>query len=137
MHIYPLLHKGDMTMVNEVEIFKAVGEETRLRIMRILVKFKKELCACEIIDIIGKPQYNISKNLKILVKAGLIEERRDGKMMVYQVKKGDRFVDTMSELVSQIKCSSNEIFKNDYKRMEKRLSVRKDGKCVVPTCDCS
>jgi len=124
-------------MVNEVEIFKAVGEETRLRIMRLLVKFQEELCACEIIDIIEKPQYNISKNLKILVKAGLIEERRDGKMMVYQVKKGDRINDKMSELISQVKCSSNEIFKNDFKRMNKRLSVRKGGKCVVPSCDCN
>jgi len=124
-------------MVNEVEIFKAVGEETRLRIMRLLVKFQEELCACEIIDIIEKPQYNISKNLKILVKAGLIEERRDGKMMVYQVKKGERINDKMSELISQVKCSSNEIFKNDFKRMNKRLSVRKGGKCVVPSCDCN
>ena len=72
-------------MIKEVEKYKAIGEEIRLRILRVLVKAQQELCVCEIVDVLEKPQYNISKNLSILRKAELVEEQRAGKLMMYKV----------------------------------------------------
>lgn len=120
-------------MVKEVEIYKAIGEETRLRILRLLVKAGTELCACEIIDVLDKPQYTISKNLGILVNVGLLNERREGRMMFYELAYNE-YNKTIFESIRLIKCNSNEIFKNDFKRLENRLSLREKGKCTITSC---
>jgi ArsR family transcriptional regulator len=117
-------------MINEVEIYKSIGEETRLRIMRLLVKAGTELCACEIIDVLEKPQYTISKNLGILVNAGLISESRDGRMMFYKLAENE-FNKTIFENIKLIKCRSNPVFEKDFPRLEKRLALRVNGKCTA------
>lgn len=116
-------------MIKEVELYKAIGEETRLRILRILIKADIAVCACELIDILQKPQYTISKCLGVLVKAGLIEEQRDGRMMFYKLNNNE-FNKKIFDTVKLIKCGSNPAFKNDFNRLVKRLSLRVDGKCV-------
>ena len=118
-------------MIREVEIFKAIGEQTRLRIMRLLVKAKIELCACEIIDVLEKPQYTVSKNLGILVNAGLLKERREGRMMFYKIDSGDEFNKNIFKSVELIKCDSNPVYKNDFLRLSKRISFRKNGDCIT------
>lgn len=120
-------------MIKEIEIYKSLGEETRLRIMRILIRADVELCACEIIDVLEKPQYTISKSLGILVKAGLIEESRNGRMMFYKLKRDDDFNLTLFENVKLIRCASSPVFQNDFTRLAERLALRKDGRCVI-TC---
>lgn len=122
-------------MIKEVEIYKAIGEETRLRIMRLLIKADVELCACELIDILEKPQYTISKCAGVLVTAGLIEESREGRMMFYKLKKDNEFNLTIFENIELIKCNSNPLFENDFSRLSKRLSLREEGKCVVTCCE--
>ncbi len=117
-------------MIREVEAYKAIGEETRIRIMRIIIKSGTELCACEIIDVLEKPQYTISKNLGILVKAGLLSERRDGRMMFYRLKDDSDFNKTIFENIRKIKCDADECFKNDFTKLSERLSKREGGKCV-------
>jgi ArsR family transcriptional regulator, arsenate/arsenite/antimonite-responsive transcriptional repressor len=72
-------------MKDSIEAFKAVGEPTRFRALRLLVEAGTELCACEIIDVLEKPQYTVSKCLGALVDSGLIDERRDGRMMLYKL----------------------------------------------------
>jgi ArsR family transcriptional regulator len=111
-------------MIKEVEVYKAIGEETRLRILRLIIKAEREICACEIMDILEKPQYTISKNLGILVSAGLILEHREGRMMFYKLKNDDEFNKTIFENIRLIKCNSNPAFENDFKRLEKKLSSK-------------
>lgn len=120
-------------MIKEIEIYKSLGEETRLRIMRILIKADVELCACEIIDVLEKPQYTISKSLGNLVKAGLIEENRNGRMMFYKLKSDDDFNRTLFENIKLIRCAASPVFQNDFTRLAERLALRKDGICVI-TC---
>ena len=62
--------------MNEVEVFKALGDPTRLKILE-LVK-DKEKCICDIIPETGKSQPNVSQHLKVLKIAGLVDERKDG-----------------------------------------------------------
>ena len=73
-------------MIRELEKYKAIGEQTRFRIVRLLIKAGKNLCACELIDILKKPQYTVSKHLNILKRAELVQEHRDGRLMVYRLK---------------------------------------------------
>ena len=118
-------------MIKEVEKYKAIGEEIRLRILRVLVKAQQELCVCEIVDVLEKPQYNISKNLSILRKAELVEEQRAGKLMMYKVINDNLINKKIFESISVITCDNNPVFKNDFSNLKKRLSIRKNGKCVV------
>ena len=62
--------------MSEVEIFKALADPTRLKILE-LVK-DEEKCICDIIPETGKSQPNVSQHLKVLKIAGLIDERKDG-----------------------------------------------------------
>lgn len=48
---------------------------------------KKELSVCQLMGIIGVPQPLISRNLSLLYKGGFLEERRDGKLRFYRVRK--------------------------------------------------
>jgi ArsR family transcriptional regulator, arsenate/arsenite/antimonite-responsive transcriptional repressor len=73
-----------------IEAFKAAGEATRLRALRLLLDADRDLCACEIIEVLQKPQYTISKSLGALVAAGLVEERREGRKMMYSLLRGPR-----------------------------------------------
>lgn len=55
--------------------FKALGEPTRLRIVRLLAE--QELCVCELEAIMQMSQPRISQHLKVLKHAGLVSERRE------------------------------------------------------------
>ncbi|OPX76724.1 MAG: DNA-binding transcriptional repressor ArsR [Methanosaeta sp. PtaB.Bin018] len=67
----------------EVEVFKAVADPCRLRILKLLKE--GELCVCEIMTALSKPQSSTSHHLSILRKAGLVKERRDGKWFYYRL----------------------------------------------------
>ncbi|HMA83010.1 MAG TPA: metalloregulator ArsR/SmtB family transcription factor [Candidatus Thermoplasmatota archaeon] len=62
--------------MSEVDVFKALGDATRLKILD-LVK-NQERCICEIIPHTGKSQPTISQHLRILRNACLIKERKEG-----------------------------------------------------------
>jgi ArsR family transcriptional regulator len=65
-----------------LNIFRAVGEETRLRILALLVR--GELTVSELTQILGQSQPRVSRHLKILADAGLVERYREGSWMFYR-----------------------------------------------------
>lgn len=69
---------------NEIcEVYKALGDPTRLGIVELLVG--KEICVCEIAEAFNKSQPAISHHLKILKQAGLLNEQREGKWIMYSL----------------------------------------------------
>jgi ArsR family transcriptional regulator len=62
--------------MGEIEIFKALADPTRLKILEFIKD--GERCICEIIPFTGKSQPNVSQHLKVMKYAGIIEERKDG-----------------------------------------------------------
>lgn len=76
------------------DIFKALGDGTRLRIMSILLN--QELCVCEIVEALKLPQPRISRHLGILKDAGLVTDRREGQMVYYHLNSGERTVDKLA-----------------------------------------
>lgn len=73
-------------LVTEIKVFRAVADVTRLRILKLLAG--GELCICEIMLALKKPQSSISHNLSILEDAGLIKERKQGKWCHYRISDG-------------------------------------------------
>lgn len=65
------------------EIFKALGDETRLKIVQLL--YGKALCVCDIIEAFSMSQPAISHHLKILKQAGIVVDGREGKWIYYQL----------------------------------------------------
>ena len=72
------------TAIDELEnVFKALADKTRLRILALLGN--NEVCVCHIHDSLGLPQPTVSRHLAYLRKSGLVATRRDGVWMHYQV----------------------------------------------------
>jgi len=67
----------------ESEIFKALSDPTRLKIMRLLGA--REMCVCEIMVALETTQPTASHHLNILERAGLVKDRREGKWIFYRL----------------------------------------------------
>ena len=67
------------------EVFKALADRTRLRILALLGN--NEVCVCHIHDSLGLPQPTVSRHLAYLRRSGLVAARRDGVWMHYQVSR--------------------------------------------------
>jgi ArsR family transcriptional regulator len=77
---------ADAAPIDAVEnVFKALADRTRLRILALLGN--NEVCVCHIHDSLGLPQPTVSRHLAYLRRSGLVEARRDGVWMHYQVSK--------------------------------------------------
>jgi ArsR family transcriptional regulator len=70
-----------------VHIFKALADETRLRILALLLR-EEELCVCDIIASVKLPQSTVSRHLAYLRKSGLVTDRRCGLWMYYSIVDG-------------------------------------------------
>jgi ArsR family transcriptional regulator len=77
---------NNRAVVDELEnVFKALADKTRLRILALLGK--NEVCVCHLHDSLGLPQPSVSRHLAYLRKSGLVAVRRDGVWMHYQVSR--------------------------------------------------
>lgn len=65
-------------------LFKALGDETRLRIVALLSH--GELCVCHIQEGLQLPQPSVSRQLGVLRAAGLVEDRREGTWVYYRLR---------------------------------------------------
>ena len=66
------------------KIIKALADKNRLRIIYLL-NGKRDICVCEITDIIGLSQPTISSHLRLLENAGLVESNKDGLWVNYNI----------------------------------------------------
>lgn len=62
--------------MNDISIFKALSNSTRIKILELVKNDEK--CICEIIPETGRAQPTISQHLKILRDAQLIKQRKEG-----------------------------------------------------------
>jgi ArsR family transcriptional regulator len=85
--------------MDEVIVFKALADPTRLKILECVKNGEK--CICEIIPSTHKSQPNVSQHLKILKTAGLIEERKEKTNILIKVSNQMIFaiIDSVKKLV--------------------------------------
>lgn len=80
--------KLDLPSENEVEdlatIFKIFSDTTRLRIICAIIE--KELCVCDLCELLNLTQSNVSHQLQILRTNKLVKYRKEGKQVYYTVK---------------------------------------------------
>ncbi|MHB1654378.1 MAG: ArsR/SmtB family transcription factor [Desulfitobacteriaceae bacterium] len=68
---------------NLSELFKTLGDPTRVRMMDALAK--SEFCVCDLAELLGLSQSATSHQLRVLRNNALVKYRREGKMVYYSV----------------------------------------------------
>jgi len=84
------------------EVFSGLADETRLRILKLLVR--EELCACEVMAALGLTQPTASHHLGILERSALVATRREGKWIFYRL--ADPRVETLMTKGARITMGS-------------------------------
>ena len=118
-------------MDKKIEIFKALSDEIRVRILNLFIKNDREICVCELIDALKLPQYTISKALNILKSAGLFTTEKKGLWVYYQLNIDDSVNKSLFDFLKDF--LNAEILFEDEARLRNRLLLRKNDKCVVGT----
>ena len=111
-------------MKRAAHFFKALSDETRLRILGLLLQ--GELCVCDLVAVLDLPQSTISRHLAYLKNSGLVEDRREGVWMHYQLKKS--FQVNLDHLLRPTIYDLPQIRK-DRERLRKHISKKKISSC--------
>jgi ArsR family transcriptional regulator len=82
--------------MNEVDVFKALADPTRLKIIECIEKGEK--CICKIIPYTEKSQPCVSQHLKVMKHAGIIDERKDGTKIMIKASN-----DKIFRIIDQVK----------------------------------
>jgi ArsR family transcriptional regulator len=86
-------------MSDIVVTFKALADETRLRVLKLLEG--GERCVCEIAAALALEQPRLSFHLRILKEAGIVRVRRQERWILYRLNDGDMFVRFLLLAVSE------------------------------------
>ncbi len=116
-------------MIEFMNIAKALSDENRVRIVMALDS-REELCACQLIELLGLAPSTVSKHLFLLRNAGLISGRKQGRWMHYRLNRqdGGKMVRNALDWVVE-SVSNNPMIKRDGEKMDALLSGTADGKC--------
>ncbi len=122
-------------MQDLLNVFKALSEETRLRILKLLEH--GELCVCDIVAALDIVQPKVSFHLNALKEAGFLKDRKQGRWTHYSLDDSDFF--RRSLLLSVIERVPKEALAGDRRRLHdfldskpakaKVVPIRKDKKC--------
>ncbi len=104
-----------------MKIVKALADDVRLRIVNLISK--KELCVCEIEEVLEMSEPRISRHLRILREAGIVKCNKDGKWCFYTIVE-DAYI---NGLISQFfsKTENIKVFKEDIKKANNTKAVCK------------
>lgn len=97
-------------------VLKACADKNRIRILKLLEK--RKLCVCEISVVLGITQPSVSRHLKRLKKAGLIEARQDSFWTNYVLESKNTYASTISSLMRKW-LKDDSIIKQDIIKIKK------------------
>jgi ArsR family transcriptional regulator len=119
-------------MRNLVKAFKALSDETRLRILNLLLE--RECCVCEVMQALQISQARASRNLSALYDAGFLKLRREGLWALYSIDReniADYYHDMIDAVTKGLK--GNEMVFQDKRRLNsaERIGPEWVTKCRV------
>jgi ArsR family transcriptional regulator len=109
-----------------VKTFKALSDETRLRILNLLLE--RECCVCEVMQALNISQPRASRNLSALYNAGFLNLRREGLWALYSIDK-EGLKEHYTDLVEAVRkaLEGNETALQDRQRL-------RNAKRIGPSC---
>jgi len=98
-------------------LFRALGDETRVRIVALLAH--GELCVCHIEQALGLSQPNASRQLSVLRAAGVVDSRRDGTWVYYRI--ADQQHDAVQRVLTVVveSFATQRVLRADHARLRR------------------
>ncbi len=114
-------------MQDLIKAMKALSDETRLRILELLLE--RECCVCEIMQALEISQSRASRNLRILQDAGFLRAQRQGAWIIYSIDwdTANRYAASLAILLRDYPIDS-EVLSQDKERF--KHAVRTGPGCV-------
>ena len=105
-----------------VKAFKALSDETKLRVLNVLLE--RECCVCEVVQALGISQSKASRHLSALYDAGFLKLKKDGLWSLYSID-NEGMADYLSELIVAVRKSlqNNKTVALDKERLKKAQRV--------------
>ncbi|MFH2054342.1 MAG: metalloregulator ArsR/SmtB family transcription factor [bacterium] len=112
----------------EVKALRALGDENRLR--AVLALQKRELCVCQIVELLQLAHSTVSKHMSVLRQAGLVESRKSGRWVYYRLREGG-FCGLSESVLSEILSTATraERATKDSQRLEEILRLHPEQLC--------
>jgi ArsR family transcriptional regulator, arsenate/arsenite/antimonite-responsive transcriptional repressor len=109
-------------------VTKALADENRVRVLMVLRP--GELCVCQIVELLGLAPSTVSKHMAILKQARLVDSRKDGRWMFYQLAGEEAPVEAREAiaLVSRL-LTHDAKAQEDARRLKQILKVDRDELC--------
>ncbi len=104
-------------MKETAQIFKALADETRLRILALLIE--GELCVCEIMAALELPQSTISRHLAYLRNSGWVSDRRQGVWMYYRLSDKDEVIIKALKPILEKHVASSQVHAHALEKLRK------------------
>ncbi len=109
-----------MTLDNTIDLLKAAAEPTRFRLLALCAR--GQITVSELVEVLGQSQPRISRHLKLLANAGLIERHRSGKFVYYRVpKNGESF--QKARMILSLIASNDSQLDDDLDALLQRTST--------------
>ena len=93
-------------IVEKAKFFKALGDETRLKIVSCLLT--QDRCACDFTSMAEKDQTTVSRHLKILFLACILDFEKDGRNRIYKIKNEQMREQLLNCGVEKLECCCKE-----------------------------
>lgn len=116
----------NLVMSDPVTFFRAVADDTRWRIVRLVMD--RALCVCELADVLGMPQSSVSSHVQIIRKAGLLESETCGKWTYFRIERGQLAV--LKAVLKNFPDAGK--YAADAEKAEARLAHRETSCCPGP-----
>lgn len=115
-------------MIDLLNVFKALSDETRVKILKLLEH--GELCVCDIVAALDTIQPKVSFHLGVLKEAGLIRDRKRGKWVHYRIDDSDIFKRFL--ILSILEKIPEENLTKEKERLADFLKLKNKNMKVVP-----
>ena len=117
-----------------LDALKAAGEETRLRLLRLLAH--EELSVMELVSILDQSQPRISRHLKLMNEAGLIERFPDGAWVFYRLSSAAATRPLIDAILDRLDDAyANDMARLDEVRRQRRSSAEAYFETIAPVWD--
>ena len=108
--------------INEFDLFKAISEEIRLRIIVLLAD--QELCVCDLMNLLKQPQSSVSRHMAKLKSSQMVSDRRDGKWVHYRLNSEmNNYLPSFHNMIHEFK--NRQPYKSDHERLIIHLQTKK------------
>ena len=109
-------------MQDLIKAMKALSDETRLRILNLLLE--RECCVCEVMQALRISQTRASRNLSALYNAGFLKLRKDGLWSLYSIDREgmNQYLSDIVEAITKA-LEGNKVVVLDRERLQKAERV--------------